>query len=280
MEERMTLTNPGLGWKRGSVLPCPSALAKCQILSDRSQHPNFYERPDTVARDRRDAPFAHTGTFTGISDLSHHREWNRQFLVTVTELRRPIGRELNRAFHNFIIPSTWFSHSQVRTAAGASSCHHPQNQRDVPLSQPTPVHHGSKSVDISSVKKLERVVELEEDDEEFQGRRYAEAQMPLPLTPPPESPKLPSVDPPTSDPEHQPPAVDEDDASPPVITDPPQINPNTEADPTAATIPSINNADGDAAGADVEALRQQLKRFKERFTGSQTADIDRSMLTS
>lgn len=153
---------------------------------------------------------------------------------------------------------------------------------DVPLSQPTPVHHGFNSVDISPAKKLERVVELEEDDEEFQGRKYAEAQMPLPPTPPPESPELPSADPPTSNPEHHSAAVDDvdkDGVSPPVTTDPPQTNPNTEADLTGATISSTNNPDGDAAGTDVEALRQQLKRFKERFTGSETIDIDRSKLT-
>jgi len=157
-----------------------------------------------------------------------------------------------------------------------------RTDEDVALSQPTPIHHGSKSVDTSSVKKLERVVEFEEDDEEFQGRRYAEAQMPLPPTPPPESLELPLVDPPTFNPEHQPAAIDDvgkDDVSPPVIIDPSQTDPDTGADPTGATIFPANNVNGDAAGTDVEALRQQLKRFKERFTGSETTDIDRSMLT-
>ena len=147
----------------------------------------------------------------------------------------------------------------------------------VSLSQPTPVHHGSESVDISSAKKLERVVELE-DDEEFQGRRYAEAQMPLPPTPPPESPSLP----PASNPRHHPAAVDDidkGDVSPPVTTDPSRINSNAEADPADATISLTNSVNGDAAGTDVEGLRQQLKRFKERFTGSETTNIDRSMLT-
>jgi len=132
-------------------------------------------------------------------------------------------------------------------------------------------------MDISSAKKLERVVELEEDDEEFQGRRYAEAQMPLPPTPPPESPEPPPV----SNPGHHSAAVDDidkGDVSPPVTTDPSRINPNAEADPADATI-STNNTNGDAAGTDVEALRQQLKRFKERFTGSETIYVDRSMLT-
>jgi len=129
----------------------------------------------------------------------------------------------------------------------------------VPLTQPTPVHHRSNSADGSLVEKLERVVELEDDDEEFQGRRYAEAQMPLPPTPPPESTKLPEVDPLTSN------------LEPPATTDPSQNTPGTEADPTTS---STNNTDGDAAGTDVEALRQQLKRFKERFTGNETVDID------
>lgn len=132
-------------------------------------------------------------------------------------------------------------------------------------------------MDISSAKKLERVVELEEDDEEFQGRRYAEAQMPLPPTPPPESPELPPV----SNPGHRPTVaddIDKGDVSPPITTDPYRTNPNAEADPADATI-STNNTNGDAAGTDVEALRQQLKRFKERFTGGETTDIDRSILT-
>ena len=157
-----------------------------------------------------------------------------------------------------------------------------KTDNDPPLSQPTPVHRGSKTVDVSPVKTLERVVEFGEDDEDFQGRRYAEAQMPLPPTPPPESPEFPSVDPPTSNLEHQSAAVDDidkDDVSPPATTDPPQTNPNTEADPTGVAISSTNNADGNAAGTDVEVLRQQLKRFKERFTGSETTDIGRSMLT-
>jgi hypothetical protein len=125
------------------------------------------------------------------------------------------------------------------------------------------------------LEKFGRVVELEEDDEEFQGRRYAEAQMPLPPSPPPEPAKLPAVDPPTSDPEHQPTVVDgagKGDAPPPATTDPPQTDSDTKADPTGATVSSTNNADGDAAGADVEALRQQLKRFKERFTGNEAAN--------
>ena len=133
----------------------------------------------------------------------------------------------------------------------------------------------------SQVEKLERVVELEEDDEEFQGRRYAEAQMPLPPTPPPASSDLPSVDPPTSSPEHQPAVADDadkDNVSPPVM-DQSQTNLDTEVDPTNATTSSVNNAGGDAVGPDVEALRQQLKRFKERFTGSETTDIGRSILT-
>ena len=139
------------------------------------------------------------------------------------------------------------------------------------------MHHALKFVVSSPVEKLERVVELENDDEEFQGRRYAEAQMPLPPTPPPESSDLPPVDP-TSNPEHQPTVVDEadkDDVSPLVTTN----RSRTDLDTTSATISSTNNPDGDASGADVEALRQQLKRFKERFTGSETTRIDRSILT-
>ena len=122
--------------------------------------------------------------------------------------------------------------------------------------------------------ELERVVELEEDDEEFEGRRYAEAQMPLPPTPPPSSPKPPSVRPSTPGPEHQPAVVDDanmGDVFPPVPIDPPRNDLDTEAGVTSATIPST---DGDAAGTDVEALRQQLKRFKERFTGSETPDVE------
>ena len=113
------------------------------------------------------------------------------------------------------------------------------------------------------------MVELEE--EEFQGRGYAEAQMPLPPTPPPESSELPSVDPPTSNPEDQPAVVDnadKDDIPPSVTTDLSQADPETEADPTSVTVSPTNNTDGDAGGTDVEALRQQLKKFKERFTGS------------
>jgi len=126
------------------------------------------------------------------------------------------------------------------------------------------------------VGELERVVELEEDDEEFQGRRYAEAQMPLPPTPPSASLELPSVDPPTSGAEHQPTAVDDTSKGdiPPVSIDPPQADPDTEAEPATATLPVSNNADGDAARTDVEALRQQLKRFKERFTGSGTTHVN------
>ena len=130
----------------------------------------------------------------------------------------------------------------------------------------------SKSADSSLLEKLGKVVELEEDDEEFQGRRYAEAQMPLPPSPPPESAKLPTIDPPFSDPEHRPAAVDgagRGDVPPPTSTDPLQTDPHTEADLANTTVSSTNNADGDAAGTDVEALRQQLKRFKERFTGDE-----------
>ena len=98
--------------------------------------------------------------------------------------------------------------------------------------------------------------------------------MPLPPSPPPESAKLPTVDPPTSNPENQTAVVDgggEGEVSPPLPADPSQTNPDTEADPTSSTISS--NADGDATGTDVEALRQQLKRFKERFTGSKNICI-------
>lgn len=136
-------------------------------------------------------------------------------------------------------------------------------------------------MDSSPVKKLERVAEVK-DDEEFEGRRYAEAQMPLPPTPPPESSELPSVNHPTSNPDHRPAIVDEagkDDVPPPVTTDKSQTDPDTEEDPTSATISSTNNADGDTAGTDVEALRQQLKRFKERFTGTGTMDINEFILT-
>jgi len=144
------------------------------------------------------------------------------------------------------------------------------------LSQPNPSHHGSKSVDSLLVDKLERVVELDEDDEEFQGRRYAEAQMPLPPTPPSEPSKLPAVDSPTPDPPQQRAVVGDagkDDISPTVTADPPQTDPDTKADSGNVTISSTDNADGDAVVTDVEALRQQLKRFKERFTGSETTDI-------
>lgn len=126
------------------------------------------------------------------------------------------------------------------------------------------------------MEKFERVVE---GDEEFHGRRYAEAQMPLPPTPPPESPKLPPVDPPKSDSEHQPAIIDKGDISPPVSTDPLQTDPEVEADLTSATISSVYNADGDPANADVDALRQQLKRFKERFTGSEVTYVDLPELT-
>ena len=128
----------------------------------------------------------------------------------------------------------------------------------------------------SFVEKLELVVESDESDEEFQGRRYAEAQMPLPPTPPSEPSKPPSVDPPTSDPEHQPAIVDnagEGDVSPTATADPPQTDPDTETDPTSATISLTNGADGDSSGTDVEALRQQLKRFKERFAGTDRMDV-------
>lgn len=125
-------------------------------------------------------------------------------------------------------------------------------------------------------EKLVRVVELEEDDEEFHGRRYAEAQMPLPPTPSPESPKLPPADPPIPDPEYQLAVIDNADTAgvlPPVSTDPLWTGTEPEAGPTSTTISSANNADGDATGTDVEALREQLKRFKERFTGSETMDV-------
>ena len=120
------------------------------------------------------------------------------------------------------------------------------------------------------------MVELEEDDEEFEGRRYAEAQMPLPSSPPPESAKLPTADPLTSTSEHQPTTdggAGEGDVLPPPTTDPPQTDLDTEVDPTSATTSPTTNADGDAAGTDVEALRQQLKRFKERFTGGEVERI-------
>lgn len=126
------------------------------------------------------------------------------------------------------------------------------------------------------MERLEKVVELREDDEEFHGRRYAEALMPLPPTPSPESPKPSSVDPPISDSEHQPTITDNADIRnipPPVPTDPLQTDSDTQADLASTTIASINNADGDTTGTDVEALRQQLKRFKERFTGSETMDV-------
>jgi len=143
----------------------------------------------------------------------------------------------------------------------------------VPLIQPTSGHLRSRSEDSSLSEKLQRVVELEEDDEEFQGRRYAEAQMPLPPSPPPEPAKLPTADPPIPTSERQP-VIGADagtgNPSPPTTTDPSQTDPDAEVDPTNATTSPPNNADGDAAGTDVEALRQQLKRFKERFTGSET----------
>ncbi|KAF9785533.1 hypothetical protein BJ322DRAFT_1006501 [Thelephora terrestris] len=95
------------------------------------------------------------------------------------------------------------------------------------------------------------------------------AQMPLPPSPPPTSLKLPSVGPSTSDPEHQPTVADDTDTgdvSLPIPTAPPQNDLDPGAEVTNATISSSNNNEGDTAGADVEALRQQLKRFKERFT--------------
>ena len=153
---------------------------------------------------------------------------------------------------------------------------------DVPLNQPTPLHHSVKSMDNSQVEKLERVAEWEEDDEGFQGRRYAEAQMPLPPTPPSESSELPPAHPPTSDLEHQSTVVDDtdkDDASPSVPTNPSLTDPRTEADLEVAATPPTNNIDGDAAGTDVDALRQQLKRFKERFTGKEKAYVYRCTLT-
>ena len=135
---------------------------------------------------------------------------------------------------------------------------------DMPLTQPTPTHYESKSVNNSVVEKLERVAELEED-EEFHGRRYAEAQMPLPPSPPPGSP-----DPPPPEPQ---PAVLEDtgrvDPSP-VTTESPQVDPDTGDDPATATMTSTGKVDGDS---DVEALRQQLKRFKERFSGREIMDV-------
>lgn len=127
------------------------------------------------------------------------------------------------------------------------------------------------------MERLERVVEFEEDNEDFHGRRYAEAQMPLPPTPPLEISKLPSVDPPTSNPERQPAVInnaDIGDIPPPVSTDPLQTNLKAEGDLTSATVSSTNNVDEDAAGTGVEALRQQLKRFKERFTGNDMMDGD------
>ena len=153
---------------------------------------------------------------------------------------------------------------------------------NVPLNQPTPLHHSMEFVDSSPVEMLERVAEWEEDDEGFQGRRYAEAQMPLPPTPPSESSELPPALPPTSGLEHQPTAVDDtdkDDVSPAVPTNPPPTGPGTEADLAITAIPSTNNADGDAAGTDVDALRQQLNRFKERFTGREETYIYQCTLT-
>lgn len=153
---------------------------------------------------------------------------------------------------------------------------------DVPLSQPTPIHHRPVSVGSSPVERLERVAELEEDDEDFHGRRYAEAQMPLPSTPPPEPSELPSVDLPPPSPGPQPTVVndvDKDDVPPPMIMDPPQTDPDTEADLTSTTVSSTNNAGGDPVGTDVETLRQQLKKFKERFTGNETTNISRFTLT-
>ena len=131
------------------------------------------------------------------------------------------------------------------------------------------------------MENLERVVELEED-EEFHGRRYAEAQMPLPPTPSPESPNSPSDHPPTFDPEHRPAVFDNvktGDIPPPAPTDQLRTDPDAEADLANAIISSTNNANGGSAGSDVEALREQLKRFKERFTGSGKMDVGRSKLT-
>lgn len=137
-------------------------------------------------------------------------------------------------------------------------------------------------MDSSLSEKLERVVELEDEDEEFQGRRYAEAQMPLPPSPPPESAKFATIDPLTSNPERQPAVIDDGgggDMSLPLVTDRSRTDPDTEMDPINTAISSATNADGDAASTDVDALRQQLKRFKERFTGNEIIDIGRTKLT-
>ena len=153
---------------------------------------------------------------------------------------------------------------------------HPLSTNGEPLTESTPAHQRSMSVDSSPSEKLDKVVELEEDDEEFHGRRYAETQMPLPPSPPPESAKLPPADPLSSPPEYQPTvgvSTGKGDISPPLASDPPQTDPDAEADPMSTTAPPVNNTDGDAAGADVEALRQQLKRFKERFAGNEATDI-------
>ena len=147
---------------------------------------------------------------------------------------------------------------------------------DVPSTRSVFAHPRSKSIDSSLLEKLERMAGLEENDEEFQGRKYAEAQMPLPPSPPPESTKLPPVDPPTPGSEHQPAVVDGEDkgdVSLPFTAEPSQIDPDIEADPANITISSTSNTDGDTTGTDVDALRQQLKRFKERFTGSEIIDI-------
>jgi hypothetical protein len=175
------------------------------------------------------------------------------------------------------------SSSHPLASLKSESEHHPEpsavsthrTNDDVPLSQPVPSHRESKSVEKLLVENLERVVELDEDDE-FHGRRHAEAQMPLPQTPPPESPKFPSVDPPTSDPEHHPATVDNVDIGntpPPASADPLQTNPEAETDFANTIISFTNNANGDPAVSDVEALREQLKRFKERFTGSETVNV-------
>ena len=144
---------------------------------------------------------------------------------------------------------------------------------DVPLSEPVPSHHESKALEESLAEKLERVIQLEEDDKDFHGRRYAEAQMPLPPTPPSESSELSSVDPPTPDVENPPAVVDNADVPATVSAESLQRDVETDADRTRAAVSFNNNADGDTAGTDVEALRQQLKRFKERFTGSKMMDF-------
>ena len=186
-------------------------------------------------------------------------------LASLLDLEEPLGASptalSTSSSSNPLAPQTPGSGS--RPVAPVPATH---TTNGVPSTQPTSAHFRSKSTDSSLSEKLERVVELEDEDEEFQGRRYAEAQMPLPPSPPPVSAELPSIDPP----EHQP-AVDGDarkgDVSLPPTTDPSQADPDTEANSTSITTSLTNNTDGDATGTDVEALRQQLKRFKERFTG-------------